>query len=380
MAESWAEVPGERVVRLFPAHAGFSVAEDDVALWSLSGDAPAILRHRAVPARTVPETVAAIMCAMESAAFETFPTWVPGARAIAGPGGAGARAVRALALRAASDGGHHGPFLADLAEAALRGGPPSRPRFAPEVRAAGLARVLAAASGRPRAAILVEVPAGLPAAAEEVLVSACEWLAAHGRLGVWLTGAPLSSVDRVETLPLPGAPLAAEPGAGLAEVFPLGRSTGAAAGAPHPGAREPDVRGRTAPAGRSARPAAEYPAAAGAPHPGSRAEKTLEAALSTRPWAAGRAWNQTYRPHPLANPIRIDLLWRRERCVVEIDGPDHHAVDRSTADRDRDAWLHRDGYAVLRVTNAQVLTDIDAVVGRVERFVLARRDRTPEGP
>ena len=68
------------------------------------------------------------------------------------------------------------------------------------MRIVGLARVLAASFGRSHASILVHVPTGLSATAEEVLVAGCEWLAHRGELGVWLTGAPLVAVDRVETM------------------------------------------------------------------------------------------------------------------------------------------------------------------------------------
>ncbi|WP_189166101.1 endonuclease domain-containing protein [Sphaerisporangium melleum] len=370
----------------------------------LADGGPAVLACALAPARTVSETVAALLALMEGAAIASFPAWLPAARAITGPGGTGVPAVRALAFRAAAAGRHHGPFLADLAEAALRARPPSRQRFAARTRAVGLARVLAEAAGRPHAAIVLEVPAGLTAAEEDVLVTACEWLAGHGGLAVGLTGAPLASADRVPEVPIalpravtavsvvPEAPEAPNPSQRRPEVpprpsAPLGRPGLVLPASPIAGPLTrpvPETLARSGPETPAwtgpGQGVARLPAAAGVPHPGSRAEKALEAALSSRPWAAGRVWNQTYRPHPLANPIRVDLMWRRERCVVEIDGPEHRSLERSKDDGHRDAWLREDGYAVLRVTNDQVLTDIEAVVGRVERFLLSRRHgKTPEG-
>ncbi|MFC4585201.1 endonuclease domain-containing protein [Sphaerisporangium corydalis] len=319
--------------------------------------APAILTYFAEPARSVAEMVSTVLAELERAAIELFPAWLPGAENIAGPGGAGADAVRFLALRLASSTHHFGPFLAHLAERALTGaptGPSGRPapsaravRFAAEVRAAGLARVLAAGFGRPHTALLVHVPEGLSPAGEEILVAACEWLAERADLGVWLTGAGLSHVDRVETVTL----------------SPAGHLT------PDP------VRGARPPSTGAIR----YPAVAGIPHPASKVEKALEAALATCHWAHGRAWNQTYQSHPLINPIRVDLLWRQERCVIEIDGPEHRHQHRHAADRERDLRLAKDGYAVLRITNAEVLTDIRGVVGRLERFVRSRSADTLEG-
>ncbi|GHH72847.1 hypothetical protein GCM10017673_28410 [Streptosporangium violaceochromogenes] len=348
----------------------------------LPDDAPAIVTYFADSVRTSTEMVTSVLRELEKAAIGLFPAWLPGAEGIGAPvntaegtpghaaggmghageravGGAAVSAVRALALRLASVTDHFGPFLADLAERSLRGaGRPSvrstrrSAGFAPEVRAAGLARVLAAGFGRSHASILVRVPAGLSPLAEEVLVTGCEWLAHRGDLGVWLTGAPLATVDRLTsaTVRLP------------AEVAALAR-TGLPG--PPPGARAP----RTV----------TYPAVSGMPHPASGAERALEAALAPCDWAAGRAWNQTHRPHPLASPIRVDLLWRRERCVVEVDGPEHRAPLMFAADRQRDVRLHLDGYTVLRFTNAQVMTDTETVLHQIGRFLRGRRLGTLEG-
>ncbi|MDP9848288.1 endonuclease domain-containing protein [Streptosporangium lutulentum] len=337
------------------------------------------------------------MSELEKAAVGLFPAWLPGAEDIGGPGGAGGSAVRALALRTASVTGHFGPFLAHLAELSLRDteASPHRPgpfshdveppahgtgqtphdieppargagqtparrsrrstRFAPEVRAVGLARVLAAAFDRSHTSIIVHVPAGLSSAAEEVLVAGCEWLAHRGELGIWLTGAPLIAVDRVETVTVRLPP----------SVVSLAREL--------PGPTSPRSSGA-----RAARTVA-YPAVAGVPHPASSAEQALETALSSRDWATGRAWNQTYRSHPLANPVRLDLLWREERCVVEIDGPDHGSPLKYAADRQRDVQLQLDGYAVLRFTNVQVMTDAAAVIDQIKRFLRNRRLEMSKG-
>jgi very-short-patch-repair endonuclease len=344
VALSWEDLPIGRVVRL----PGVNADTTALSIEPPPDGAPAILSYFPGAARSVAEMVAAVLGELEKAAVELFPAWVPGAEGLDGPGGGGVHAVRTLALRMASAGHHFGPFLAHLAESSLTGVVRPSSRFSPEVRAIGLARVLAEGFGRPRAAILVQVPGGLSAAEEEVLVSGCEWLADRGRIGVWLTGTPLVAVDRLEQV-----------ATHLPDAARLARERPRAPGRPRAPIR--------------------YPAVAGRPHPASKAEKALEAALSSCAWAAGRAWNQTYRSHPLINPIRVDLLWREERCVVEIDGDDHHERGRYAQDRQRDVRLQLDGYAVLRFTNDQVLTDTEAVVGQVGRFLRGRRAGTSEG-
>ncbi|MFF3670623.1 endonuclease domain-containing protein [Microtetraspora malaysiensis] len=356
MAWSWGELPVGRVVRL----QGAGVEALTLAIDPLPDDAPAIVTYVARKAPSTANLVTSILDELEAAAVGLFPSWLPEAEGIGGPGGAGVPAVRSLALRTASATGHFGPFLADLAELSLHraGASPTRTgvlaggrtKFAPETRAAGLARVLAASFQRAHASILVAVPAGLSPIAEEILTGACEWLAHRGGLGVWLAGAPLTTVDRLETrfvrLPAELAAIARE----LPEALPT-------------------------PASRTI----GFPAVAGRPHPGSAAEQALERALSACEWAIGRAWNQAYRPHPLVNPIRLDLLWRDERCVVEIDGPDHLDPVKYALDRQRDVRLQTDGYAVLRFTNDQIMTDPKTVIQQIQRFLLERRRGTPKG-
>ncbi|MEU7914117.1 endonuclease domain-containing protein [Microbispora bryophytorum] len=377
MARSWRELPTGRVVYLHGDPDAVALAVDP-----LPDDAPALVTYVPRPAGTpaadttatgatgagTPAAVVAdVLRELESAALAMFPAWLPEAARITGPGGAAVAAVRALALRTGSATGHFAPFLAHLAERALReratpGGvrrgitagdrTAGRARtFPPEIRAAGLARVLRSGYRRPEAAILVRVPCRLTPASEEVLVAACEWLAHHGGFGVWLTGPPPRSVDRIETVT---APIPEDVAALVREIEPDG-------------------------AGESPLPALTYPPLAGLPHPGSAAERRLEAALSPCAWAAGREWNQLHASGPLSNPIRVDLLWRAERCVVEIDGPEHLSPLHLAADSRRDLSLRRDGYAVRRFTNEQVLERLGTVLAELERFLHQCRNGTFEG-
>src|SRR5262249_48656568 len=136
----------------------------------------------------------------------------------------------------------------------------------------------------------------------------------------------------------------------------------------------PDLNSvRVALPGPARRPAIQYPPLRGKPHPGSRAEQLLETALAAHEWAIGRIWNETFQSHTLANPVRVDLLWAEERCVVEVDGPDHCGTLKYEADRRRDVHLQLEGFAVLRFTNNQILDDVATVLTQIERFIQSRR-------
>ncbi|MER7503191.1 DUF559 domain-containing protein [Nonomuraea pusilla] len=368
----WAALPSGRVTRLD----GADPAAVALALDPLPDGAPAVVTYLASPARSVTAFVGAVLDELDAAALALFPAWLPEAAAVDGPGGANLAAVRALALRRAAAVGGSGPFLAELARRALAGG---ASRFTAEVRVAGLARVLAESFGRERAALLVRVPDGLPPAGQEVLVAAAEWLAHRGGLGVWLTGAPLDAVDRVPVVPValpgPAVPVApSDPAAvPVAPSDPAAVPVALSDPAAVPVGRSGHAGGPGEPSLTVGGPPLAYPPVAGRPHPGSRSEQALEEALARCPWAAGRAWNQTYQPHPLVAPVRVDLLWREERCVVEIDGPEHREALAFAADRQRDVRLQLDGYAVLRFTDVQVLTDRESVVRQIGRFLRKRR-------
>lgn len=329
-----------------------------VALDPLPAEAPAVITYRPAARGTQAAYVAEVLALLETSAIQLFPAWLPGWDAVSGRGGANLAAVRVQALRLADHTHHFGPFLAELAAHALTGRT-SATTFPPESRAAGLTRVLAASYDRVDVVLLIDVPAGMTARDEQTLVAAAEWLAHRGELGgVWLTGMPLDSVDWIATQRVQ-LPAAIET---LARSAPL----------------LPDDAGpsdEALPAGLG------LPPLAGQPHPGSPAEHLLERVLATRPWAAGRAWNQTFATETLVNPVRIDLLWDAERTAVEVDGQEHWQRVHYAADRIRDVQLQTAGYAVLRFTNDQVLDDVTAVVQKLELFITARRvTRRPEGP
>ncbi|WP_307834314.1 DUF559 domain-containing protein [Paractinoplanes lichenicola] len=258
---------------------------------------------------------------LERAAVELLPAWLPGA-SIARPDVGGLAAARLLAEEMAGENRFPRTFLTDLATLALTG---RRPRATPplRVRARQLARLVAEAFGRRRTVLLVDDPDD-----RESVIAGAEWLVHNGGPAVWLLG---TTDDRV-----------------------------------------PVVRASIVAPARSV-------AARGRPHPASAAETALEAALAAEAWAGGRRWNQDYRTNELTPPVRLDLLWPDERCVVEIDGPEHCHPVRFEADRRRDVRLQLDGYAVLRFTNARITHDLGAVVHQIGTYVRARRRDHAEG-
>lgn len=347
MAFSFSEIPTDRVVWIRCLQA----IDLDAALANVSADAPAVIVQQVRQCESPGAIVASALDEMEAVAIKLFPAWLSGAEGIVTSAGAGLAAVRGMALDHAAHSDQYGPFLADLAAGALTGRGPHTRRHQSEVRAPGLARVIATGFGRSACALLLQAPPDLDDHGALALVRAAQWLVDQARLAVWIGGESLPAVDW------------------LPEIS-MGRSAPAGLGIP-------EIR---KPTPLTAQPSRRSPASmprrrggVGKPHPTSRTEVALEAALVHRPWAAGRVWNHTVRPGPLVNPVRVDLLWKRERCIVEIDGDDHRAAQKYAEDRRRDVMLQLNGYAVLRFTNSQVRNDIENVLALLHQFLANRR-------
>lgn len=70
---------------------------------------------------------------------------------------------------------------------------------------------------------------------------------------------------------------------------------------------------------------------------------------------------------------RVDLVWNEGRVIVELDGPEHQDDPKYGDDRHRDYELLVAGYLVLRLTNAQVATDLQLAVEKIRKVVRCRR-------
>ncbi|MGC4747432.1 endonuclease domain-containing protein [Micromonospora sp. DT201] len=340
----WATPPTRRVSHL----PGVDPELLRVALDPLPPAAPAIVHFRPTLIGPLGDLVDALLDQLDVAALAMFPRWLAGADRLERDGTLGVAAVRALAARTAARSRHFGPFLADLAERGLRGPrrPAGRYRFAPGVRAAGLARVIAEAYEREGCVLLIALP-DLGADAERTLVAAAEWLVRHGGFTVWLAGGPLRHADRVRSVPVLVP-------ARFAELASTNERIPATAAEP-----ESTVLA--------------WPPIAGVPRGDSAAEQALERALAPHDWARGRRWNQTYEWHVLGAAYRLDLFWPVVGLAVEVDGPEHRGRIAFAHDRRRDVQLQLLGLDVLRFTNEQVLSDALAVVDGIRRLLARRR-------
>jgi very-short-patch-repair endonuclease len=70
---------------------------------------------------------------------------------------------------------------------------------------------------------------------------------------------------------------------------------------------------------------------------------------------------QFCRQKPIGDYI-VDFFCPKIRLVIEVDGGQHFSDEMREYDRIRDDYLHSLGLRVLRFTNTDVLTRIEAVV------------------
>jgi very-short-patch-repair endonuclease len=86
--------------------------------------------------------------------------------------------------------------------------------------------------------------------------------------------------------------------------------------------------------------------------------------------------SQARLPRPETNVrlegYEVDLLWRRERLIVEVDGYAYHSTRQAfERDRARDAALQAAGYRVVRFTWRQIVDNSYAVVAQLSALLSA---------
>jgi len=249
------------------------------------------------------------------------------------------------------------------------------------------------------------------------LVHAVQWLARRGLAVVVLLPPLLEGRHELAALAVPQVERTTEVGSEAALASPEGLSEGASERSPGglregPPSEPPDCpldsrSERTTPLGGAwqapptkavprevspgpVQPAAVPPAVArdaddlwlwpvtGRPHPLSEGEHRLAAALrQDADLHTLFSFNCRVRTIYQSEPI-VDLLWAEGRVVVEVDGESHRQADQYAADRHRDFELLVSGYAVLRLSNEEVLTDTARAVAKIRKVVSFRQHPPPE--
>jgi len=99
-------------------------------------------------------------------------------------------------------------------------------------------------------------------------------------------------------------------------------------------------------------------------------------------WQALRARKlrgHKFRRQVWLGPFIADFFCADAGLIVEVDGDSH--TNQVAYDRRRTAWLRQEGFNLVRVTNADVMQNIDGVLERIASLLPSpSRPASPAGP
>ena len=70
----------------------------------------------------------------------------------------------------------------------------------------------------------------------------------------------------------------------------------------------------------------------------------------------------------------VDFFCPAKRLIIEVDGGHHNQDEEAQRDRERQAWLEKEGYRVIRLWNSEMCSDPYAVLERINFELHGSRD------
>lgn len=74
------------------------------------------------------------------------------------------------------------------------------------------------------------------------------------------------------------------------------------------------------------------------------------------------------RQHPVFNYI-VDFYCHELKLIVEVDGEIHYLADQADYDKRRDKLLTINGFHIYRISNHEVVTDLNSAVNKLKIFI-----------
>jgi very-short-patch-repair endonuclease len=86
-----------------------------------------------------------------------------------------------------------------------------------------------------------------------------------------------------------------------------------------------------------------------------------------------------FRRQAPIGPYVVDFFCPARRLIIELDGGHHNDDETAKRDRERQLWLEREGYRVVRFWNSEIIGDLTAVLERiyVELYGLRQAEAEP---
>ncbi len=72
-----------------------------------------------------------------------------------------------------------------------------------------------------------------------------------------------------------------------------------------------------------------------------------------------------FRRQAPIGPYVVDFFCPAKRLIIELDGGHHNDDDTAGRDRERQLWLEKAGYRIVRFWNSEVAADLAAVLERI---------------
>lgn len=74
------------------------------------------------------------------------------------------------------------------------------------------------------------------------------------------------------------------------------------------------------------------------------------------------------RQQPIYNYI-VDFYCHEFKCIIEVDGEIHYLEEINAKDLKRDKFLQINGYHTLRLSNFEIISDINSTINKITLFI-----------
>jgi very-short-patch-repair endonuclease len=85
-----------------------------------------------------------------------------------------------------------------------------------------------------------------------------------------------------------------------------------------------------------------------------------------------------FRRQAPIGPYIVDFFCPAKRLIIELDGGHHNDDETAKRDSERQLWLEREGYRVIRFWNSEIAGDLTAVLEQVYVELYGSREAEAE--
>ena len=84
----------------------------------------------------------------------------------------------------------------------------------------------------------------------------------------------------------------------------------------------------------------------------------------------GKQTGFSFRRQHIVGPFIADFACLSHNLLIEIDGGYHQLHDHQLSDKYRSDWLESKGFHVMRLTNEEVIGNIEEVLHRIKKYLI----------